>query len=54
MIGESSGVRPEDHGRTIWMWDEAQTSKSSRRVHEKRSSVIVRLAKMLPFEGRLI
>jgi hypothetical protein len=48
MIGESSGVRHEDRGRSVWMWDEAQTSESSGRVHEKRSSIIVRLAKALP------
>jgi hypothetical protein len=48
MIEESSGVRNEDQGRTVWMWDEAQTSESSGRAQEKRSSFIVRLAEALP------
>jgi hypothetical protein len=50
MIEESSGVRKEDRGRTVWIWDEAQTSESSGRAQEKRSSIIVRRAKPLLFE----
>jgi hypothetical protein len=50
MIEESSGVRKEDRGRTVWIWDEAQTSESSERAQEKRSSIIVRRPKALLFE----
>ena len=42
VIEESPGVRNEHHGRTIWMWDDTQTSESSGVAHEKKSSITVR------------
>ncbi|KAI0254799.1 hypothetical protein BJV78DRAFT_1183009 [Lactifluus subvellereus] len=39
-IEQSSGVRKEDHGRTVWMWDEAQAFESSGTAPEKKSSII--------------
>lgn len=42
VIEESLGMRNEDHGRTIWMWDEKQTPESSGVAQEKKSSITVR------------
>ena len=42
VVEESPGVRNEDHGRTIWMWDDKQMSESSGVAQEKKSSIIVR------------
>lgn len=41
VIEESPGVRNEDHGRTIWMWDDKQTSESTGVAQEKKSSITV-------------
>ncbi|KAH9977689.1 hypothetical protein BGW80DRAFT_1249407 [Lactifluus volemus] len=35
MIEESSGVKKEDRGRTVWIWDEAQTSRAARELKKR-------------------
>ena len=42
VIEESPGVGNEDRGRTIWMWDDKQTSESIGGAQEKKSSITVR------------
>ncbi|KAI0307076.1 hypothetical protein B0F90DRAFT_1684935 [Multifurca ochricompacta] len=39
IIEQSPGVKTEDHGRTVWMWDETQTPDSNERAQEKKSSI---------------
>lgn len=43
VIEQSTGVRREDHGRTVWMWDDKQASENSGGTQEKKSSITVRL-----------
>lgn len=40
-IERSPGVSNDDHGRTIWMWDDKQSSENSGGAQEKKSSIIV-------------
>lgn len=41
-IDQSPGVRNQDVGRTVWMWDDKQTSESNRGDQGKKSSITVR------------
>ena len=42
VIEESPGVRNEDRGRTIWMWDDKQTPEGIGGAQKKKSSITVR------------
>lgn len=44
VIEQSPGVRGEDHGRTVWMWDDKRASENSGGTQEKKSSITVRLS----------
>ncbi|KAI0268165.1 hypothetical protein BC834DRAFT_933308 [Gloeopeniophorella convolvens] len=38
-IEKSTGIKSEDHGRIVWMWDETQSPETSERAQEKRKSI---------------
>jgi hypothetical protein len=48
IIEKSPGLINEDHGRTVWMWDDKQTPESSGVAQEKKSTITVRCW-FLPF-----
>jgi hypothetical protein len=49
VIEQSPGVKSEDHGRTVWMWDDKQSYEVNVGGQEKRSSITVRLS-YVPFK----